>query len=304
MTTRPRPPFGLDRRTFLIGAAATGFATACGGGSDAGSDDDHADDAQEGADTTGAPAGGTYSIVQRFPSDVLVPGDVRLPFSLAEAAEFVSDGPDELGAQIVDLDGNPIGDRITAVRRDITPSSYYAFRAVIDEPGVYGIRIDGGPEEGANFQVMERDRVSIPRPGDVLEGFATPTADDSAGVDPICTREPVCPFHVVTLTEALSSGKHVAYLVGTPAFCQTGSCAPALEVTISTEPDFADDFVFVHAEVWSDLTATEVAPAVAALGMQFEPALFIVGADGVVAERIDGLWDATELRERLDAARG
>jgi len=47
-----------------------------------------------------------------------------------------------------------------------------------------------------------------------------------------------------------------------------------------------------------------VAPAVDALGITFEPALFITDASGIVVERLDGLWDATELRERLDAAIG
>jgi hypothetical protein len=282
MISSPSPRFGLDRRTFLLGAAAAGVAAACGGGS-------------------GDPEV-TYSVVQRYPSDVFVPGEIRLPFSLANAAEFITDGPDELGAQVVDLDGEPIGERITAVRRDITPSPYYAFRTTVDTPGVYGIKIDGGPEVGANFQVMERDQVTIPRPGDVLEGFDTPTVDEPAGVDPICTREPPCPFHSMTLTDALASGKAVAYFVGTPAFCQTGSCTPALETMVGVESEYADDYVFVHAEVWNDLSATEVAPAIDALGIAFEPALFITDADGVVVERLDGLWDATELRERLDAA--
>ena len=286
MTSSSSPRYGLDRRTFLLGVASAGVAAACGGGSSDGGS----------SDTAG------YSVVQRFPSDVFVPGEVRLPFSLADAAEFITDGPDELTAQIVDLDGRPVGDRITAVRRDITPAPYYAFRTTIDTPGVYGIEIDGGPEEGANFQVMEREQVTIPRPGDTLEGFDTPTRADPAGVDPICTREPVCPFHTITLTEALSSGKAVAYFVGTPAFCQTGSCTPALETLVGVESEYTDDFAFVHAEVWSDLTATTVAPAVDALGIDFEPALFITDADGVVVERLDGLWDATELRERLDAA--
>ena len=88
----------------------------------------------------------------------------------------------------------------------------------------------------------------------------------------------------------------------TPAFCQTGSCAPALESLVGVEAEYADRVVFVHAEVFTDLTATTVAPAVDALGLTFEPALFITGADGVIRERIDGLWDVTELREQLDLA--
>jgi len=278
--SKPRA-VGIDRRTFLLGTATAGLVVACGGS-----------DAPE----------TSYSVVQRYPADVFVPGEVRLPFSLADAAEFITDGPDELGAQIVDLDGNAIGERIAAVRRDITPAPYYAFRTTIDTPGVYGIIVDGGPETGANFQVMERDQVTIPRPGDVLAGFDTPTVGEPRGVDPICTREPECPFHSVTLADALSVGRHVAYFVGTPAFCQTGSCTPALETMIGVESEYAEDYVFVHAEVWSDLSATVTAPAVDALGLTFEPALFITGPDGVIAERLDGLWDATELRERLDAA--
>jgi len=282
MTFPPTTRHGIDRRTFLLGTAAVGLAAACGGDT-----------------TTEDP----FAVVQRFPSDVNVPGEIRLPFSLARAAEFIDDGPSELEAQVVDLDGNPVGGTITAIRRDITPSSYYAFRTTIDTPGVYAIQIDGGPDDGANFQVMERDQVTIPRPGDPLPAFDTPTVDDAAGVDPICTREPACPLHAVTLTEALDAGKSVAYFIGTPAFCQTGTCAPALETLLAVAPDYEDDFVFVHAEVWNDLTATEVTPAVDALGLAFEPTLILTDTDGTVIERIDGLWDVTELRERLDAAR-
>jgi hypothetical protein len=36
--------------------------------------------------------------------------------------------------------------------------------------------------------------------------------------------------------------------------------------------------------------------------LAFEPAVFITDADGVVIERLDGLWDTTELRERLSAS--
>lgn len=274
----PGTRFALDRRTFLLGAAAAGFVVACG--------------------TESEP----FSVVQRFPSDVLVPGEVRLPFSIARSAEFITDGPEELSARVYDLDGNALGDEITAVRRDVTPAPYYAFRPTVENPGVYEIRIDGGPDAGANFQVTEADQVAIPVPGDTLAGFDTPTEENPGDVDPICTRDPVCPFHAMTLTEALESGRSVGYFVGTPEFCQTGTCAPALEILIEVAAGYADDFVFVHAEVWDDRTATEVAPAVAELGLQFEPTLFVVDPDGTIVERIDGLWDVTELRERLDAA--
>jgi hypothetical protein len=36
-----------------------------------------------------------------------------------------------------------------------------------------------------------------------------------------------------------------------------------------------------------------------ALGLTFEPCLFLVGADGVVAERLDTIYDRAELTEAL-----
>ena len=104
----------------------------------------------------------------------------------------------------------------------------------------------------------------------------------------------------MTLTEALATGRPVAYFVGTPAFCRTGTCIPALEALIEVQPEFSD-VVFVHAEVYTDRTATDLTPAVLDLALPFEPTVFLVGPDAVIVERIDNIWNAEELRERLEA---
>ena len=292
----------IGRRRFIAGTAAVGLLAACGG-SDSPESENSAESATgaDDLDTSGL-APDTYAIVQRYPASepILVPGTVRLPFGLNKDAEFIIDGPVNLGAQVVDIDGNPIGARVDAVRRDVTPWPYYAYDVEIDEPGFYALVVDGGPATGASFQVVAREDVSIPVPGDTLPGFDTPTVDEPAGVDPVCTRDPICDFHEVTLTEALASGSPVAYFVGTPAFCQTGSCTPALEALIEIQAEFSD-VVFVHAEVYTDLTATAITPAVEALGLAFEPTVFLVGANGVIVDRIDSVWNDTELRERLQA---
>ncbi|WP_420451626.1 hypothetical protein [Ilumatobacter sp.] len=297
MRTPSDPPgsaAALGRRAFLIGAATTGVLAACGS--------DGGDDGGGSAASGDGLAPDTYTVVQRFPQSVAVPGEVRLPFSLAGTdAQFVVDGPSTLGAQVLDADSAPLGPRIEAVRRDVAPAPYYAFRPVVEAPGVYTLVIDGGPPTGAAFQVFASDEVAVPHPGQQLAAFDTPTVGDARGVDPICTRDPACPFHAITLTEALELDRGVVYLVGTPAFCQTGSCTPALEATIEVSEEYADRFAFVHAEVFTDGTATTVAPAVDAVEMTYEPAVFITDATGAIVERLDGLWDATELRERLDA---
>ncbi|MEL6893394.1 MAG: hypothetical protein AAFP84_17510 [Actinomycetota bacterium] len=294
----PRTVRALDRRTFLAGVAAAGVLAACG---DDDSDTADADFTDEFPDTVQA-GGGEFIIVQRIPPDILVPGTVRYPIQLSRNAEFVNDGPDELRAELADLGGNPLGQSVVAARRDVTPAAYYDFRVDIDEPDFYRLLIEGGPTDGVAFQVLAPEEVPIPQPGQVLPGFDTPTVADDGGLEAICTLDPPCDFHSVTLSDALNTDKSVAYLVGTPAFCSTGTCIPALQALIEVMPDFADTTVAVHAEVYLDSTATELAPAMVASGLRFEPALFITRPDGTISERLDGIWDDTELREALERA--
>lgn len=298
---RSFPPLGLlTRRQLIAGAAATAVLAAC-------SSDDGSSSSGSGSGTGSVPASvdadGTYVLVQRFPQDVHEPGNLRLAISLGDdSGALVSTGPEVLAARVVDSTGNSVGDMLTAGKRTIDPAAYYAFRTSIDTPGVYYLVVDGGPAEGAAFQVMEPGSVVVAGPGDPLPAFDTPTTLDGRGVEPVCTRQPdPCPFHDMTLTEALSSGRPVVYLIGTPAFCQTGTCAPALESIIDLQDRFADTFTFVHAEVYTDNTATTTAPAVEAAALTYEPVLFVTDATGTVVDRLDAVWDGTELAEVLDS---
>jgi hypothetical protein len=232
---------------------------------------------------------------------VLVPGEIRMPITLSTgAAEFIQDGPATLGARVVDIDGNPIGGAFTAVKRTVAPAPYYDFRTTIDTPGIYALVVDGGPDTGASFQVFEPGDVAVPTPGQLLPGFDTPTIGDEQGLASLCTLSPEpCPFHTVSLADALTMGKPVAYYVGTPAFCSTGSCAPALDALVASRTLFDDKVIYVHAEVFTDDAGINIAPAVTAVGMTYEPALFLADASGVVVERLDAVWDSTELNGRL-----
>ena len=67
-----------------------------------------------------------------------------------------------------------------------------------------------------------------------------------------------------------------------------------MESIIEVQPEFGDSSRFVHAEVYTDNTATTMAPAVEsleAIGLFYEPVLFITDAAGVVLERIDAVWN-------------
>ena len=282
----------ISRRQFVTGTLATfglggslSFLTSCGSSS-------------PGAATE------LFEVVQRFPQ-VLVPGSVRIPISLANQAGLLGktsgvDLPTELRAQLLNSEtGEVVVADMVATRHDanIDPP-YWPFRVDIAEIGIYSLVIEGGSQDGAGVQIMDPATISIPLIGTSLPGFDTPTISNARGVNPLCTRTPEpCPLHDITLNEALKRGKPIAYLVGTPAHCQTGTCSPALEALLEMRELVGDRLTMLHTEIYTDDTATIVAPAVEALKMTFEPALFITDANGVLVERFDAIFDAVEITE-------
>lgn len=137
---------------------------------------------------------------------------------------------------------------------------------------------------------------AVPGPGDPLPKVATPTALATAGVDPICTRDPKCPFHTTSLDAAIGAGKPIALLVSTPAHCQVAICGPVLDLLVERRSKLESmGITVIHAEVYTDDSAKTTAPVVDALGMEYEPALFLARADGTVVRRLDYIYDLVEL---------
>jgi hypothetical protein len=244
--------------------------------------------------------------VQRFPQ-VLVPGSLRLPISLAFSSGIISTTsdfkfPKKLLAKVIDLSTDKViieNTSATLYGAEIA-LPYYPFQVTIESPGNYSLIVSGGPPEGTAFSVLERGLVLVPGIGDLLPGFDTPTFGDHRQVEPICTRQPEpCPFHKLTLNEALQLGVPVAYLVGTPAHCSTGTCAPALSGLIDVASRIVGSAVFIHAEIYADEAATVIAPAVQALSLSFEPVLFITDKNGKIVKRLDAVFDASEFSDAL-----
>ena len=293
----------ISRRTFITGSLGVVGATStvglstllagCSGNSTATTSESVA-------------ALGDLQLVQRFPQ-VLVPGNVRLPISLANTQGLLTtesgvDLPSTLTAKLINADTQEVvAESLSADRHDTGLTiPYWPFRVDIDKPGIYTLIVDGGPEEGAAIQVLNATEVLIPLVGSQLPGFDTPTFDDHRGVEPVCTRTPEpCLFHNITLNEALALKKPIAYLVGTPAHCSTGTCSPALEALVTVKNSIGDAMTFLHTEIYTDDKATTVAPSVIALKMEYEPAIYITDASGKIIERFDAVFDAIEINAAI-----
>ena len=288
----------LSRRQFLVRSAGLGAATfiapvaftSCGGG---------------GASTSLDLS--KISLVKRFPSDVQVPGRLRLPFSLGDANGVVSADagytiPGTLQFTVTDIDGNGLGFEdpfIVASHVTDVPQPYWPLEFELDKVGLYVINLFGSDQPGSSIQLFDRKEIDIPLIGDPLPAIDTPTNAEPRDVNPVCTRTPACPLHDVNLRDALKAGKPIAYLLGTPAYCQTGTCSPALDALLAARDEVGDAVTFIHAEIYTDSTATTPAKAVSDYNLSFEPVLFITNADGILVDRLDAIFDANEVKSVL-----
>lgn len=293
---------GATRRHFLLGAAATTVLAAC---SDSGN-------GSEAVPATPAPDGNDLSILRFFGPYYAAEQAARIPFGLSDSAGLLpADAvPGSLSVSVKNPDGEVVAEDLTAVlHADGLPRPYYAFEFTPASTGFYDFTTDvDGAEVISQFSVIAPDAPEIaPRvdPGDEMPPLVTPTVADGLGVTPICTREPVCPLHDQTVADVVGNGP-MALLVATPAFCQTVICGPVLDVMLGIMDDYPD-VSFVHAEVFTNpeensvpLSIEDFAPVVTDLGLPYEPAFYAVGADGVVQDRLDFIFDAADMRASLD----
>jgi len=304
VTPRPLPSPQLTRRSVLLGGAGTltlvtlgGFATACSSGDD-----------EESSDTTVGEETVNLLSVFNAQGPFLLPGaEQRITYAIADFEGVPVEGPETLTFRLVPPSG---GDEIEveSTRHDAgVPTPYYPVRFTPEEEGIWTALVDvDGQEAEASFSVSPAADVTVLARGADAPRVETPTTTDARGVDPLCTAEPPCPLHEVTLAEALAEGTPIALLVATPAFCATAVCGPVLDVLLAVQEQ-VPEVRFLHSEVYANpLAVDNVAQATPteltdALGLTYEPSLFLVGADGVLIDRLDNIYDETEALESIEA---
>ena len=119
-------------------------------------------------------------------------------------------------------------------------------------------------------------------------------------------------LHQWTIADAVAEGRPALVLFGTPAYCTSQFCGPEvteLQRLAAAHPDRA---VYIHVEIWKNHNAQ---PQVVNEGaadwllrelpdgtpQMTEPWLFLIGSDGIIADRWGPLFDAGEVAAALEA---
>ncbi len=292
----PHPFARVSRRRFLSGSGALAGAVLLGACGDDGSS----------SSSTTQPSTSGLALAQFFggPPMLAAGSEIRAAFGLSDADGLlpIDDNPATLTVTLLDATGKEIGIEVEVARHAKgLPRAYYPLRFAVEEPGIYTGRTEvRGEVLEMAIQVDAPEDVLVIQPGDPLPAMATPTVEDAQGVDPICTKEPVCPLHDITVADALDAGEPIALLVSTPAFCQVAICGPVLDVLLGATADHPS-IRYLHTEVYAhpNEEIETKAPVVDELGLEFEPCLVLVGSDGVVVERLDTIFDEDEVTDAL-----
>jgi hypothetical protein len=175
----------------------------------------------------------------------------------------------------------------------------YTTIAKLDRPGIWRGALDyDGKRTPFVFQVAAKPASVVP--GRPAPRAASPTTRAPMGVDPICTRDPKCPLHTVSLKSIIGQGRPIAVMFATPARCQTRYCGPVLDAMLPMVETYSNRIDFVHVEIYENNQTTDVIPTVRAWGLGGEPWLFGVDSRGLVTARLDGAFDQAEIRAVLD----
>lgn len=281
----------LSRRSLLAAGAGAFALTACQSGSSAKSGD--------------AARGGLNLLVVTPEAETGKP--TRLAFVLQD------DNKEYITPKAVTLQFGPAQDRFTSrpvagqVFTDAAPAPpYFTVEAELAPKGVVWAQATVNGKK-ATTPIMIVDARPGLVPGQPVPAVRTPSPGDSAGVELACTRpDGPCPWHAVSLDQALKQARPLVVLVATPAFCQTATCGPVLETLLRAAPEVGTQADFIHLEVYAtrptspEVSTTPLAPAVKAFGLASDPVLFLISPDGKVKDRIDGLYGATEAKAALN----
>jgi hypothetical protein len=279
-------PAPVSRRAFLTGSAGVVLAAA--------------------AAATAGPAGALLPAKKPISPLVLSsdlhasPDPQRFVFAIARGSKYASVGPARVGfappgtKQATILDADLYKDGLPKGR------GIYVVEAAFPAAGIWNA-VAVTQKQQVPFAVQVKPAAEAPLPGAAAPRAASPTTAVPLGVNPICTRRPVCPLHDVSLADVIGTGKPVAVMFATPALCQSQYCGPVLDELLDIMGPYQQQGVqMVHVEIYESNRGATTAPTVDAWGLPSEPWLYTIDGSGIIKERLDGAFATNEVQGALD----
>ena len=193
----------------------------------------------------------------------------------------------------------------------------YVANLSFDQPGEWGLGIEASRPDGsiirASVKVAVKETSATPSIGSAAPRSRNKTADDVSDLTDLTTdTDPDPDLYRMTVAEALDAG--VPLLVGfaTPAYCQTATCGPQVDVLKQMKDQYAGRINVIHVEVYDNppeirdagIEAGRLTPVMAEWGLPSEPWTFVVDGEGILRAKFEGFVGADELTTAIDDTLG
>ncbi|MBI4338420.1 MAG: thioredoxin family protein [Chloroflexi bacterium] len=161
--------------------------------------------------------------------------------------------------------------------------------------------------EQARMVIPVQEHSATPSLGSPAPATVNPTARDVASLDEITSDlKPDADLYAMTIAEAERSGKPSIITFATPAFCQSATCGPQVDVVKQLKDAYRGRASFIHVEIYANPKEMQgnpsrgrLAPAVKEWGLPSDPWTFVLDAQGRVAAKYEGFVSYPELEEAL-----
>lgn len=182
----------------------------------------------------------------------------------------------------------------------------YTSEASFDKPSSWRMKVaaqvQGKPFEGSALLSVKEESLTPPL-GSPAPRSLNRTVRDVDSLEELTTDPSPDPdLYSMTIAEALSTEKPLVVTFATPAFCQTATCGPQLDVIKELKTKYRSQANFIHVEVFDnplemrgDITKGRLSPAFREWGLQTEPYTFVVDHLGNIAAKFEGFVAAEEL---------
>lgn len=188
-------------------------------------------------------------------------------------------------------------------------TTVYASVVDFDRAGFWGVSLDVKTKEkaysGLRLVFAVQERTLEPRVGDPALPTKQLTLSDVKGIEEVDTSSTPNPeLHRMTVADAIASGKPTVIAFVTPAFCQTRFCGPTLDQVVTPAwNEFKGRVNILHIEPYDIAKARggklEAVPAVTDWKLLAEPMIFVVGRDGRITAKFEGIMDYPELQAAI-----
>jgi len=197
----------------------------------------------------------------------------------------------------------PIG--VENKEHDADSDEIFVTHLELERPGKYWVLAEpvGGPKIQAIGNVVVAKKAAAPAVGDRAVASDTPTLESTGGdLEALTTQSPPDRELLRTsIADALAAKTPFVVTCATPAYCQTRTCGPVVDIVSEVRRRSESGGVrFIHVEIYEgNDPAKGTNRWVNEWKLPSEPWTFLVGADGRIKERFEGIFSVRELDEAV-----